>query len=279
MLWAFRSSSPCLWKCYGALWAEEQLSGVNWQSACAPVHNHLSLAWDPLTRLKKMSDTFAKEPHDVSSRQGKARDCNSSFKRQGPVILQRKTIRSEVLFVPPVRRWREVVKQMAIWAKYSQKWIKLYNIFTPTARHNDRLYLVSTTEYRTLEQQKYLTSHLWWLSSWAKLNVLSLLDQKPLRINGWVNSAFVFWFLVFFFFSCTFFFQSQQLSASLSLSPLVCPPPPVFSLTLLSAGLSSGFHRLANVLDMDYPARPHQKNLHLGWLWEQFIVTHINISC
>lgn len=218
MLWAFRSSSPCLWKCYGALWAEEQLSGVNWQSACAPVHNHLSLAWDPLTCLKKMSDTFAKEPHDVSLRQGKTRDCNSSFKRQGPVILQRKTIRSEVLFVPPVRRWREVVKQMAIWVKYSQKWIKLYNIFTPTARHNDRLYLVSTTEYRTLEQQKYLTSHLWWLSSWAKLNVLSLLDQKPLRINGWVKSAFVFYFLVFFFLMHIFLSITTAKCLSFSLS-------------------------------------------------------------
>lgn len=147
----------------------------------------------PLTWLKKLSDTFAKEPHDVSLRQEKTGTVIHLFKRQGPAILQRKTIRSEVLFVPPVRWWREVVKQMAIRVKHSQKWIKLYNIFTPTARHNDRLYLVSTTEYQTLEQQKYLTSHLWWLSSWAKFNVLSLLDQKPLRINGWVKKcAFVF---------------------------------------------------------------------------------------
>ena len=106
---------------------------------------------------------------------------------------------------------------MAIWVKYSQKWIKLYNIFfTPTARHNDRLYLISTAENQILERQKYLTSHLWLFSSWAKLNVL-LLDQKPLRINSWVNTAF-FFLLVFFFFSSYNFYFQLQLCASLSLS-------------------------------------------------------------
>lgn len=45
------------------------------------------------------------------------------------------------------------VKQMAIRMKYSQQWIKIYNIFTPTARHNDKLYSLSTTEYQILELQ------------------------------------------------------------------------------------------------------------------------------
>ena len=40
-----------------------------------------------------------------------------------------RSVQKSFFFVPPVRRWKEVVKQMAIWVKYSQKWIKLYNIF------------------------------------------------------------------------------------------------------------------------------------------------------
>lgn len=50
---------------------------------------------------------------------------------------------------------------------------------------------------------------------------------------------------------------------SISLSPGLSSSS-CFSLTLLSAGLSSGFRCLANVLDMDYTARPHQKKIAIG---------------
>lgn len=68
---------------------------------------------------------------------------------------------------------------MAIRVKYSQHWIKLYNVFTPTAHHNDRLYSVSTTEYQIPQLQKYLTSHLWWLRVVCK--VLCLVITWPKR--------------------------------------------------------------------------------------------------
>lgn len=90
----------------------------------------------------------------------------------------------------PTFQRRDGVKQTAIWAKCSQQWIKLYNIFTPTACHNGLLYSVSAAEYQILQPQlKYLTTRLWWLLSHARPNVLSLFDQKTLQINNGAMSA------------------------------------------------------------------------------------------
>lgn len=85
---------------------------------------------------------------------------------------------------------RDGVKQTAIWVKRSQQWIKLYNIFTPTACHNGLLYSVSTAECQILQPQlKYLTTRLWWLLSHARSDVLSLFDLKTLQINNGAMSA------------------------------------------------------------------------------------------
>lgn len=59
-----------------------------------------------------------------------------------------------------------------------------YNIFTPTAHHNGRLYSVSTAEHQIFQLKKYLTSHLWWLSSYARFNFLSLLDLKATYVDS-----------------------------------------------------------------------------------------------
>lgn len=58
-------------------------------------------------------------------------------------------MRLEVIYFQPVGERKECVKQMAVWVRQSQQRIKLDNIFTPTARHNDMPYPVSTTEYET----------------------------------------------------------------------------------------------------------------------------------
>lgn len=59
-----------------------------------------------------------------------------------------------------------------------------YNIFTPTAHHNGRLYSVSTAEHQIFQLKKYLTRHLWWLSSYARFNFLSLRDLKATYVDG-----------------------------------------------------------------------------------------------